>query len=136
LRAGAEVVTTNTFGTNRFVLEAAGFGDRFEQINRAAVAAAQRARDVAGSDALIAGSISCLPPGFDVNAYPSPAAELDGYRELATLLADAGVDLLTLEMMEDLEHARLACEAAQETGLPFWLGVSVRLAADGRTLVA
>lgn len=136
VRAGAEVITTNTFGTTRFVLEAAGFGDRFEQINRAAVAAAQRARDAAGSRVHIAGSISCLPPGFDIGAYPSPSVERDAYRELATLLAEAGVDLIVLEMMEEHEHAHRACEAVRQVGLPFWLGVSTRLGRDGQSVVA
>ncbi|HEX5419631.1 MAG TPA: homocysteine S-methyltransferase family protein, partial [Gammaproteobacteria bacterium] len=56
LRAGAEVITANTFGTNRFVLEAAELADRFQDINRAAVEAARRAREKAGRSAAIAGS--------------------------------------------------------------------------------
>ena len=83
IASGAEIVTTNTFGTSRFVLEAAGVGDRFEEINRCAVEAALRARERSRSDVGIAGSISCMPPGFDVGAYPSPAAERAAYRELA-----------------------------------------------------
>ncbi|HEX5421473.1 MAG TPA: homocysteine S-methyltransferase family protein, partial [Gammaproteobacteria bacterium] len=80
----------------------------------------------------IAGSISCLPPGFDTAAYPDAGTELAAYEELAALLAELGVDLLALEMMEDVEHAARACEAVRRVGLPFWLGVSGRLAADGR----
>jgi S-methylmethionine-dependent homocysteine/selenocysteine methylase len=136
LRAGAEVITTNTFGTNRFVLTAAGYGDRFEAVNRAAVAAARRARDAVRPDAAIAGSISCLPPGFDTERYPDPAAESGAYLELATLLADLGADLLVLEMMEDVEHASRACEAVRRVGLPFWIGVSARFDDAGRRLVA
>ena len=41
------------------------------------------------------------------------------------------MDLLALEMMQDVRHAALACEAAAATGLPWWLGVSCRLRADG-----
>jgi methionine synthase I (cobalamin-dependent) len=132
LRAGADVVTTNTFGTNRFVLDAAGLADRFLEINRAAVRAARNAFERAGRKAAIAGSISCLPPGFDISAYPDPHTESAAYEELAALLAELGVDLLALEMMEDVEHAVRACEAARRVGLPIWLGVSARLAADGR----
>ncbi|HEX7082197.1 MAG TPA: homocysteine S-methyltransferase family protein [Gammaproteobacteria bacterium] len=132
IRAGAEVVTTNTFAASRFVLDAAGLGHRFEELNRAAVSAAMRAREIAAADVAIAGSISCLPPRFDVNAYPDATAERAAYAELAALLADLGVDLLALEMMEDTEHAPRACEAARDTGLPFWIGVSARLDANGR----
>ena len=47
--AGADVITTNTFATTRFVLEAAGHGDDFAAINARAVAAAREARDASGA---------------------------------------------------------------------------------------
>ena len=129
IRAGADIVTTNTFATTRFVLEAAGFGEEFEAINRRAIGAAVEARDtVAGRPVAIAGSISCLPPGFDVAGYPPPEVELEAYRELAVFLARSGVDLIALEMLQDAEHGLRALAAAQETGLPVCLGVSARRA--------
>ena len=136
IRAGAEVITTNTFATTRFVLEAAGLGEEFHKINRLALEAAREGRDSAAEQPVaIAGSISCLPPGLDVAGYPSESKERDGYRELAYSLAEGGVDLIALEMMEDTRHAAMAMQAAVEVGLPIWLGVSSRLAADGQTLV-
>jgi homocysteine S-methyltransferase len=128
--AGADVVTTNTFATTRFVLEAAGLADEFATINARAVAAARQARAASGRDVAIAGSISCLPPRFDVRCYPDERSESDAYRELAETLADAGVDLLLLEMMQETRHASLACAAARSVGLPYWLGVSCRLGAS------
>lgn len=136
IAAGADVITTNTFGTSRFVLEAAGIGERFAAINRAAVAAAKDARRRSRSDVAIAASISCLPPRFDPDAYPDAATERAAYRELAELFAAEGVDLIALEMLQDDHHARLACDAARAVGLPFWLGVSCRLGPDGATPVA
>jgi S-methylmethionine-dependent homocysteine/selenocysteine methylase len=65
-----------------------------------------------------------------------PASERAAYAELADFFAAEGADLLALEMLQDTEHAAWACEAARATGLPFWLGVSCRLAPDGKTLVA
>ncbi|MGI9258827.1 MAG: homocysteine S-methyltransferase family protein [Gammaproteobacteria bacterium] len=136
VRAGAEVITTNTFGTTRFVLEAAGLGDEYRKINRFAVEAAMEGRDAAAEDSVaIAGSISCLPPLNDIGRYPEESKERDGYRELADTLAEGGVDLIALEMMEDAHHAVMAMEAARETGLPVWLGVSCRFAPDDKTLV-
>ena len=134
IAAGAGVVTTSTFATTRFVLEAAGHGDDFATANERAVAAAREARDASGREVAIAGSISCLPPGFDVRAYPDENAESAAYRELAETLAEAGVDLLLLEMMQEARHAPLACAAARAVGLPVWLGVSCRVGAGG-TLV-
>jgi homocysteine S-methyltransferase len=132
--AGADVITTNTFATTRFVLAAAGLADELVTINARAVAAAREARAASGREVAIAGSISCLPPRFDVHCYPDERSEADAYRELAETLAEAGVDLLLLEMLQETRHAPLACAAAQSVGLPYWLGVSCRLGASG-TLV-
>lgn len=125
--AGAEIITTNTFATHRYVLAAAGFGDLYRQVNEAAVAAARRARTETGRPVAIAGSMSCLPPAFDTSRYPDAASERAAYVEQAETLAELGVDLLALEMMQDTEHAALAMQAALATGLPVWLGVSCRL---------
>ena len=136
IRAGAEIITTNTFGSSRFVLEAAGAGDEFHKINSMAIEAALEARDLVAQDSVaIAGSISCLPPRFDISAYPDEQTERDAYRELTEVLAEGGVDLIALEMMEDTYHALMAVEAACAVGLPVWLGVSCQFANDSDTLV-
>ena len=130
IRAGADVIITNTFGSTRQMLGGAGLGDQVEQVHRRAVALAQEARDATARVA-IAGSLSPSPPGFDHQAYPPPDEELAVYRESAQLLADSGVDLIALEMLEDTTHAPLVMRAALDTGLPVWLGVSCRRV-DGR----
>ena len=133
IRAGADVIITNTFGSARQMLEPAGYGDDVETINRRAVKAARSARDNAAEGPVaVAGSISAMPAGFDRDAYPEPDIEMASYRELAKILADNGVDLIALEMMQETEHAPRATEAAAETGLPIWLGISVRRDDRGR----
>jgi len=135
ITAGADIITTNTFATTRFVLEAAGCADEFTTINRNAVRVARAARDAAASRFVaVAGSLSCFPPRFDPGAYPSPVVEQAAYHELAQLLADEGVDLIALEMIEDAEHGLRALDAALATHLPVMLGLSVRR--RGRGLVA
>ena len=52
IRAGARVITTNTFGSTRQMLEPAGYGDQVEAINRAAVRLARQARDNAAEQAV------------------------------------------------------------------------------------
>ena len=131
IAAGADVVTTSTFATTRFVLEAAGHGRDFAAINARAVAAAREACDESSREVAIAGSISCLPPGFDAHKYPDERTESAAYRELADTLAEAGADFLLLEMMQETRHAPLACAAARTVGLPVWLGVSCRVGAGG-----
>lgn len=67
LRAGAEVVITNSFGASRHVLAAAGLGDRVNELNRRSVELAGVARDRVASDhpVWIAGSISSFVPSGD-----------------------------------------------------------------------
>ena len=136
IRAGADVITTNSFSSSRHVLEAAGLGDEVEAINRQAVALAREARDAAaGGTVWIAGSISCFIPGLDRSKIPAPEVAKANYREQADCLADAGVDLLLMEMMVDGEHSLYALEAAVATGLPVWVGFSCRMADDGETVL-
>jgi homocysteine S-methyltransferase len=132
IRAGARVITTNTFGSTRKMLEPAGYGDQVEAIHRDAVKLAMQARTNVGNESVaIAGSISTEPPRFDRDAFFSPGKELEAYREAAGLLADAGADLIALEMINEIEHASRAMQAALETNLPVWLGVGCKKRADG-----
>src|SRR3954454_15425674 len=134
IAAGADVIIANTFPTNRPALEAAGCGDRFEEANRAAVTAALQARDAADRPVTVAGSMSIWGPHEEarIEDAPPPADVLDVYGEQAALLADAGVDLIVLEMFDARWAA--ARRAARATGLPVWLGVWGRLGADGGLL--
>jgi S-methylmethionine-dependent homocysteine/selenocysteine methylase len=127
IRMGAEVVIANTFGSTRQMLQPAGYADQVETVNRRAIELAMEAREnVADHPVAVAGSIAAMPPAFDRNAYWPPAAELESYREAARIQVEAGADLIALEMLEDTEHAPLAFQAAQETGVPIWLGLSCK----------
>lgn len=123
--AGAEVIITNTFSSGRHVLEPAGLADEVAAINRSAVTLARRARDrAAGGAVAIAGSMC---EWVDPNGEWSDSARFAAScREQADLLAEAGVDLIALEMCSDPQRSALAAEAALATGLPVWLGVSCR----------
>lgn len=133
LSAGADIITANTYASSRLMLEAGGCADRFEEINRTAVAAAHRAREASGrEDVLVAGSLShmCpMAPGSDrsdLAREPPTEVMREAFHELAGLLCDAGCDLLLLEMMYEPRRIPLAFEAALATGLPVWAGFSVR----------
>ena len=132
IRAGAEVVITNTFATGRHALAPSGHGDTVAEVNAKAVALAIEARDnVADRPVAVAGSIS---PFVAKNAGPewrTPSALAASFREQAELLAEAGVDLIALEMLQHLDSAEPAVEAALATGLPVWVGFSCRRAPGG-----
>ncbi|WP_047865965.1 homocysteine S-methyltransferase family protein [Rubrobacter aplysinae] len=128
IRAGAEVIIANTFTTSRHILEEAGLGDRFEELNARGVGLAREARERAAGNSeypvYVAGSISTFPPRLDPAYNPSPERALENYRDQARILAGAGADLIAFEMVRDVEKTRLALSAALETGLPVWLGFS------------
>ena len=125
IRAGAEVIITNTHCTSRAGLEPAGLGERVAEINQRAVEAAIRAREaVAQKPVAIAGSISPFIPAAMGALDRTDLLGLDTFREQAELLAESGVDLLALEMMDSTRYGLPAIEASLETGLPVWLGVS------------
>ncbi len=141
IAAGADIVTANTYASSRLMLGPAGFGARFEEINRIAVAAAQRARESSGRhDLLVAGSLSHMCPIASGTARPDPTrtpskAEMaDAFEELAVLLRDEGCDLILAEMLYDPERIGLALTAAAGTGLPLWAGFSARRGDDGQVL--
>ena len=126
IRAGAEVIITNTFAAARHMLEPGGLGEQVEAINRNAVKLAIQARDcVAEEPVAIVGSICEWAPTHDPK-WHQPKAVGKSVREQADLLAEAGVDLIALEMCEEIELSIAATEAALETGLPLWIGMSAK----------
>ncbi|MGH3045888.1 MAG: homocysteine S-methyltransferase family protein [Gaiellaceae bacterium] len=132
IRAGADVIIANTYAAARLPLERAGYGDRVVEANRRAVRAALEARDrVADRPIAIAGSMSFAAAEDVVRPGPRGTELLDHYREQASALTEAGVDLIALEMITSPSFGSPALEAAAETGLPVWLGVSVEVAVDG-----
>jgi S-methylmethionine-dependent homocysteine/selenocysteine methylase len=143
IRAGAEVIIANTFAASRAALEPAGLGGRVAEANRSGVAAALRAREAAASRPVaVAGSMSSFCPiamdaGAQGSALGAPASEdsrfptLADFREQAQLLAEAGADLIALEMIDAQGYGRAALQAAAETGLPVWLGISPLRLGDG-----
>jgi S-methylmethionine-dependent homocysteine/selenocysteine methylase len=143
IRAGAEVIIANTFAASRAGLEPAGFGGRVAEANRNAVRVARQARDAAASGPVaVAGSMSSFcPVGMAPESLGSPLGgpadedprfpTLADFREQAELLAEAGADLIALEMIDARGYGRAALQAAAETGLPVWLGISPARLDDG-----
>ncbi len=127
IRAGAEVITANTFATARHVLAPAGLADEVQDLNDTAVKLAREAREsVAGQPVWIAGSMSSTP-AFRDSGLPDDEEAAANYREQAHLLAEAGVDLIIAEMMSHSKNASLVVDAALETGLPVWVGFSAEV---------
>jgi S-methylmethionine-dependent homocysteine/selenocysteine methylase len=126
IRAGTRVITANTFSTGRHSLEPAGLGDEVGAVNRRAVRLAREAREAAaGAPVAIAGSV-CEWVYDKRSRFVEMPALAESLEEQCDLLAEAGVDLISLEMCQRLPDSGLALEAAVATGLPVWAGISCR----------
>jgi methionine synthase I (cobalamin-dependent) len=142
IAAGADVITANTYASSRLMLSGAGLGARVEELVRRAVDAAFQARKRAGccAEVVVAGSLSHMvpiaegTPAVEARCLPSDAAIADALGELAQSLAQAGCELILLEMMYHPGRARLALEAALAAKLPLWFGLSARRSPDGRVI--
>lgn len=111
VKAGAEVIETNTFGANRPKLTQYGLEGQVGAINRRA---AEVAREAAGDQRLVAGAVG--PLGLRLEPYgPTSKAEArEFFREQMAALGEGGADCFVLETFADLEELEQAVLAARE----------------------
>ena len=141
IRAGADIITANTFSTNRNMMGPAGLGDQVVDVNRQAVERALEAREQAqaGRPIAVAGSMShqipIVPGTSQRRGAPPPVEELQAnFAEIANTHKASGADMIMLEMMSDPAMAVHAIAAALDTGLPVWMGVSCKMSDDNQLL--
>jgi methionine synthase I (cobalamin-dependent)/5,10-methylenetetrahydrofolate reductase len=111
VKAGAEILETNTFGANRTRLAAFGLAEKLKAINQAGV---RLAREAAGDTVFVAGAIGPMGVRIEPLGAISFAEAREVFREQAEALVAAGVDLLILETFYDLNELREAIFAARE----------------------
>lgn len=134
IKAGAEIITANTYPTSPLLFNALGRDDDMVRIDREAV---RIAREAAQGRVPVAGSFSVMRPmeqGVDrVKAYREwPEKEARALmKRKAESMADAGCDLIMMEMMRDYGYSLWATEAAVATGLPVWIGIATEPRDDG-----
>jgi homocysteine S-methyltransferase len=128
IRAGADLIETNTFGANRPKLAQHFLEDEFAEINSAAVRLAREAREVSGRDVFIAGSIGPLGDAELRDLEPGAL-----YAEQAGLLEGRGVDLFMVETFFDLRDLETAIAAIRSVStLP--IVALMTFDSDGETL--
>ncbi len=115
VKAGAEILETNTFGANRLRLGAFGQAHNLAAINQAGV---RLAREAAGDKAFVAGAMGPLGVRIEPLGPTSFQNAYDVFFEQAQALIETGVDLLILETFSNLEEIRQAILAARAAAGP------------------
>ncbi|HVC87457.1 MAG TPA: methionine synthase [Gaiellaceae bacterium] len=138
--AGADITTTNTFTATSIGQADYGLEDAVYELN---VAGARIAREAAGPDRFVAGSVGplnvtlSLSPRVDDPGYRTHTFDqvVETYAEQIRGLAAGGVDLLLIETIFDTLNAKAALVAAREAApqLPLWISVTI-VDLSGRTL--
>ena len=111
VRAGADIIQTNTFGASPLKLSDYNLDEKTAEINQKAV---EIVKEVVESKTLVSGSIG--PTGRMLLPYGDiePTAMMDNYKRQISVLIESGVDLLCIETMIDLNEAVIAIESARE----------------------
>ncbi len=110
LKAGAQIIETNTFGANRYRLSQIGLGDSVAKLNHRGVKIAREAREAATREVLIAGSIGPLGISHQVKALPIEEMQ-EIFKEQGMALEERGVDLFVLETFYNLDELCAAIDA-------------------------
>ena len=119
IRAGAQIIETNTFAANFPRLERFGLGGECERINTVAVEIARRS---AAGRALVAGSVGPLDLGLSAGDDEAHLVE-NYFRSQMDALRKGGVDLLMLETFSSPAEAGAALRSAGDTGLPVFFSI-------------
>lgn len=134
IAVGADIITANSFASSPLSFNAYGRDEEMLTLDAAAVSHAKASAQ--GHDVCVAGSFSTMRPVYagtdrtDLSKNWTRDEAMVLFRRKAQNLKALGVDLLMMEMMRDTDYSLWACEAALETGLPVWIGISVEKHGD------
>ncbi len=134
LRAGADIITTNTFRTHHRALAPSGNARRALELTRRAVDTAQAALAAVPSERMrfVAGSISTLEDCYRPDLVPSDDSLRAEHSERIHHLIECGVDLILIETINTIREAFIMAKLATITGTP--VVVSFVCGTDGKLL--
>ena len=121
IRAGADLIITNTYGVVRAFMRNLGIEERFAELNLKAAELALLARDAEKRDVLIAGSLPPLSDSYLPDEVEPEDILEELYTEQAAILAPY-VDLFICETLTTVAETRASAKGAAATGKPVWIG--------------
>jgi methionine synthase I (cobalamin-dependent) len=131
VKAGAEIIETNSFGANRMKLTQHGLETQVHDINRAAAALAKEVAQDASRPVLVAGAVG--PLGVRIEPFgPTSVDEARAYfREQLEGLLAGGADIFLLETFADLHEIEQAIRAARDVSATTPVIAQMTVGADG-----
>ena len=120
INAGADIITTNTYGIIQKDLSAEGMDHLFSELNTTACLLADRAREISKKNILIAGALPPLSGSYRPDLVRNASEIFPLYEEQAALLAPH-IDLFLCETMSSVSEGRTAAEAACRFSKPVWI---------------
>lgn len=133
LRAGARVITTNTFGGTRPRLAMHGLGDRVVELSEAGARLARQTADTFG--ALVAGDLGPTGELLEPLGDLTPQQARDLFVEQLQGLVAGGIDLVLVETMSDLAEVEAAVRAAQQVAPELPVVATLSFDTHGRTMM-
>jgi methionine synthase I (cobalamin-dependent) len=135
IKAGSQVLLTNTFGGSRYRLSLHNAQDQVVEANQAAAKILRQVADESDVEIIVAGDIG--PSGEVLAPYGELAFQdaKDGFTEQAAALIAGDVDLIWIETMSDLEEVRAAVEGTREVSQDIPIVTTMTFDTHGRTMM-
>jgi homocysteine S-methyltransferase len=133
IKAGAEIIETNSFGANRVKLTQYGLESQVKEINRAAAALAKEVALDAGRPVLVAGAVGPLGARIEPFGPTSVDEAREYFREQLEGLRDGGADIFLLETFADLHEIEQAIRAARDVSPATPVIAQMTIGSDGLT---
>jgi len=135
IKAGSQVLLTNTFGGSRYRLSLHNAQDQVVEANQAAAKILRQVADESDVEIIVAGDIG--PSGEVLAPYGELAFQdaKDGFTEQAAALITGDVDLIWIETMSDLEEVRAAVEGTREVSQDIPIVTTMTFDTHGRTMM-
>ena len=136
IKAGATIITTNTFMADPLMLASCGVETSTDEIVAAALRAAREAREKSGKEVFIAGSIGPSTRNITLAIDLTEEELRASYRTLIEALKREGADILLIESVTDVRNAEIAAELCREIAPELPIIISATLSKIGGLLVS
>jgi len=121
IKAGADVITTNTYACTPISMKNYGLEKSIEEFNQKSVQVAKKAIKNSKKDIALAGSVSASGSFYKLGIK----AMIPGFKEQIKILKEEGVDLIILEAMSSqADIVQTMIECSYKINIPVWLSIS------------